>query len=212
MARRPAYFIEDGKVNSKMYSFEWFNGFSKKQKQRSVESLHDSIKKSKENANPLEISTKSNKILGTNLSAFNLKIGKYKLENVFQSSKVFEDGGPYIDLLNVSPRDAKRDNRLRNSGNLVAFRYNNEDFPLEPKTLFYDYIYLLAVKDSIQETKLMDLIKYNYFTDIEFNPNRSINTQAKSITIIKLLLEEYKYLPDFTKEEFINYHKEHVNC
>ena len=25
------------------------------------------------------------------------------LENVFQSSKVFENGGPYVDLLNVSP-------------------------------------------------------------------------------------------------------------
>ena len=74
----------------------------------------------------MEISTKSMEAIGIKLSAFNLKINSYTLENIFQSAKVFEDGGPYLDLLDVSPKEAKRDERLHKSGSLKAFRYQNE--------------------------------------------------------------------------------------
>lgn len=43
MARRPAFYIDQGKVVSKMYSFEWFSGFAVSQKQKSIESLHNAI-------------------------------------------------------------------------------------------------------------------------------------------------------------------------
>ena len=84
----------------------------------------------------MEISTKSLENIGIKLSAFNLQIDNYTLENIFQSAKVFENGGPYLDLLDLSPKEAKRDERLHNSGSLKAFRYQNEDFPLIPKTVF----------------------------------------------------------------------------
>ena len=75
--------------------------------------------------------------IGIKLSAFNLKINSYTLENIFQSAKVFENGGPYLDLLDVSPKEAKRDERLHKSGSLKAFRYQNEDFPLIPQTVVF---------------------------------------------------------------------------
>ena len=146
MADRPAFFIRQGKVVSEIYSFEWFSGFAVSQKQKSIESLHNAILKADINARPLEVSTKSKEAIGVNLSAFNLKLNNYPLENIFQSAKVFENGGPYLDLLDVLPKEAKRDERLRHSGDLRAFRYQNEDFPLIPKTAFYDFIYISAVK------------------------------------------------------------------
>ena len=48
---------------------------------------------------------------------------------------------------------SKRDKRLYNSGDLKAFRYQNEDFPLIPKTVFYDFIYIAAVKIHLQRMK-----------------------------------------------------------
>ena len=51
---------------------------------------------------------------------------------------------------------------------------------------------------------------YRCFTDIEFNPAKSINTQARAAAMIRLLLDEYGELPDFSKEDFIQYHKEHI--
>ncbi len=210
MAKRPAFFIDHGKVVSKIYSFEWFPGFAVSQKQKSIESLHNAILKEDANAKPLEISTKSKEIIGIKLSAFNLRLNNYTLENIFQGAKVFENGGPYPDLLDVLPKEAKRDERLHNSGNLKAFRYQNEDFPLIPKTAFYDYIYIAAVKESLTADEIQAISAYNYFTDIEFNPAKSTNTQARTVSIIKLLLGEYGHLPNFSKEEFIQFHKEHI--
>ncbi|MCI9217307.1 hypothetical protein AALA78_09035 [Lachnospiraceae bacterium 42-17] len=210
MAKRPAFFIRQEKVVQDIFSFEWFSGFAISQKQKSIESLHHAILKADADARPLEISTKSREAIGVNLSAFNLRLNNYTLENIFQSAKVFANGGPYPDLLNVPPKAAKRDERLRNSGNIKAFRYQNEDFPLIPKTVFYDFIYIAAVKNSFAADEIKEISSYNYFTDIEFNPAKSINTQARAAAMISLLLDEYGELPDFSKEDFIQYHKEHI--
>ncbi len=210
MAKRPAFFIQNGRVVSKMYSFEWFPGFALSQKQKSIESLHSAIVKANPGAKPLEISTKSAKEAGAKLSVFHLKLEGHTLENIFQSAKVFEGGGPYLDLLEVPPREAKRDERLRQSGGLVAFRYQGEDFPLVPKTAFYDYIYIAAVKNTLTADEISEVLQYDFFTDIEFNPDKSINTQARTVSLIRLILEEHGALPDFTKDEFIKYHGERV--
>ena len=210
MAKRPAFFVHQGKVVSEIYSFEWYPGFAVSQKQKSIKSLHNAIIKADVNAKPLEISTKSMETIGIKLSAFNLQINNDTLENIFQSAKVFENGGPYLDLLDMSPKEAKRDERLRNSGRLKAFRYQNEDFPLTPQTVFYDFIYITAIKKSLTVDEINTILQYNYFTDIEFNPAKSINTQAKAAALLKLMVDEYGYLPSFNKEDFIQYHKEHI--
>lgn len=211
MAERPVFFVHQGKVVSEIYSFEWYSGFAVSQKQKSIKSLHNAIIKADGDAKPLEISTKSTETIGVKLSAFNLRINNHTLENVFQSAKVFEHGGPYLDLLDMSPKEAKRDERLRNSGSLKAFRYQNEDFPLVPQTVFYDFIYITAVKKSLTEGEINTILQYNYFTDIEFNPAKSINTQARAAAILKIVVAEYGYLPSFNKENFIQYHKEHIS-
>lgn len=210
MAERPAYFINNNKVMVKNYSFEWFSGFSVSQKQKSIESLHNAISKTDSSAEPLEISTKSKNPLGVKLSAFNLKLDNYTLENIFQSSKVFTGGGAYRDLMEVPPKDAKRDPRLKNSGELKFFDYNGEIFPLFPKTVFYDYIYIKAVKNSLSAEEIQEIKKYTHFTDIEFNPAKSINTQAKSVAIIRLMLDVFGNIPDFNKNEFIDFHTKYT--
>lgn len=210
MAKRPVFYIDQGKVVSEQYSFEWFPGFAVSQKQKSVESLHDAVRTARPAAKPLEISTRSREALGQKLSAFHLRLGGNTLENIFQSAKAFEQGGPYPDLLCVPPREAKHDARLKTSGPLKAFCFRGETFPLIPRTAFYDYIYIAAVKESLAPEEIGAIAGYDHFTDIEFNPAKSINTQARTAAMIRLLLEEYGALPDFSKEAFIQYHKEHV--
>jgi GrpB-like predicted nucleotidyltransferase (UPF0157 family) len=73
----------------------------------------------------LEISSKSDREIGRRLSAFHqrihLKDGRVvSLECAFQGSKVFESGGPFADLLDTEPRDAKRDVRLKVSASLCS--------------------------------------------------------------------------------------------
>ncbi|MDR2081574.1 MAG: hypothetical protein LBP54_06795, partial [Campylobacteraceae bacterium] len=149
--------------------------------------FHEEIKRQDADLKILEISSKSENPVGVKLSAFNLQYdngGKYyAVENIYQSSKVFENGGAFTDLLYCSPANAKRDERLKTSGNITHFEFNNEIWELEPKSMFYDYVYLKALYQS-QNRDLQDaVLKYGAFTDIEFNQKKSINCQARSVAI-----------------------------
>ena len=153
MAKRVFFIIKNNRLIEEEIEFKYFNGFSTTQKQKSIISFHNEILKSN-NGNIIEISSKSLNNLGVNLSAFNLKVNyngkKISLENIFQASKVFEYGGPYTDLLNVSPVEAKKDERIRNSGKLVAFELSGNKYTNYPKTAFYDWIYCCSLlKNSI---------------------------------------------------------------
>lgn len=56
-----------------------------------------------------------------------------------------------------------------------------------PHHAFYDWLFLKALKpyEMYLSQRLQD---FDAFSDIEFNPERSINTQARSIAIIKCLI------------------------
>ena len=41
-----------------------------------------------------------------------------------------------------------------------------------PQTVFYDFIYITAVKESFTIDEVKEILSYNYFTDIEFNPSK----------------------------------------
>lgn len=186
MAKRKYFVVGNGidTFYERECEFVYYNGFSLSQKRKSIESFHHSIIQNN-NFNILEISSKSPVQLGISLSAFNLKYDLngvlLPLECVYQSAKVFELGGPYKDLLVGSPLDSKRDVRLSNSGLLIGFELNGRRFPTEPKTLFYDWLYCNAIHNHNELSKKIQ--EYECFTDIEYNQQRSINSQARSAAI-----------------------------
>lgn len=189
MANRPIFtpdFSGFPYVETVDIEFKWYSGFAKSQMQKTIVSLHEAAEK-QGIAPVLEISRKSASRLGVSLSAFILTLEtprgqKMSVECAYQGSKVFENGGPYHDLYSVSSRSAKTDERLRNSGELIAFNFCGEDFPIEPKTAFYDWLYITALcqkkKDMMQQ-----LESFLGFSDIVFNPNRSLNCQARAAAL-----------------------------
>lgn len=190
MAKRPIFIPKrvPPYVTEKEVDFQWFPGFSLQQKQRSIAALHAAAKEKLGNEKPiLEISSRSPDREGVALSAFNLKVelptlGKtISVENAFQGSKVFTGGGPYTDLYDVTPREAKRDERLQTSGELVRFQLGDDIWELNPVTAFYDWLYLKALQPALDKAKT--LLNYQGFTDIEFNPKRSVNCQARSAAL-----------------------------
>ena len=186
MARRLVFVPDSARpyVSELSLDFEQHSGSSIQQKQRSIASLHASYAAKFPSSRVLEVSSKSEKGLGVRLSAFNLMIehpgrGSYSVECAFQASKVFRHGGPFVDLLNASSRAAKTDRRLRKSGELVGFKYFADEFPLEPKTYFYDWLYASAL---CRDEKLVEqVMMFDAFTDIEHNPERSVNCQARTV-------------------------------
>jgi len=185
----------------------WRPGFATVEKKENIKALHEAA----ENAgyrNVLEVSTKSANKRGRHLSAFHLRVrttqkGSVPLECAFQGSKVFEHGGPFVDLFSAEPREAKKDRRLKESGQLVAFRFEGMDWPLEPKTAFYDWLYITSIYPH--RDLAMKLYAYGGFSDIEFDPTRSINCQARSIALFLSLMKRGQ-LDDAMKSssDFIN--------
>ena len=214
MAKRPV-FICSKKIDSLLETidieFEWYAGLSVSQKQKSIESLHNAAQEQLELTNILETSSKSKTSVGVSLSAFNLHLTnkdniKASVEVFFQGSKVFAHGGPYKDLYQKSSSEAKKDQRLLESGDLIGFNFVDQDWPLIPPTVFYDWLYCSALQQNQSQAKA--LLEYDAFTDIEFNPNKSINCQAASAAIYKSLTDK-DLIDDAMKshKSFINIHK-----
>jgi len=199
MAERPV-FVPTGEsrrlVDEVTVTFDWSPGFSLAQKRKNVTALHQAA--ARDGLSPLlEVSTKSDARLGMRLSAFNLKVikpgtgdgGAISLEAAYQGSKVFADGRRYKDIYEKRARDAKQDPRVRESGELSAFDYFGEKWPLEPKTAFYNWLYVSALR--LQQKDLMKerIRDYEGFTDIEFNPKKSVNCQARACALFVSLLK-----------------------
>ena len=203
MANRPFFIPNDNKdelVKTELVEFKWFSGFAKVQKQKSISSFHENISKQFKYNKILEISTKSKDKLGVKLSAFNLKINfkdkEYFLESLFQGSKVFSNEGPYEDIYKKESIDAKKDERIKRS-DLKEFSFFGEKFTLEFD--FYSWLYFLALK---QNKKLTDeMLHYQAFTDIEFNPEKSLNCQAYSAALYLSMI----------KNNILNIDKEYQN-
>jgi hypothetical protein len=194
MAERPIFVPAPDSpelVKEVFLRIEWHSGFASVQKEKNIKALREAAELAGYR-NVLEVSTKSENQRGQHLSAFYLKVksqrlGEIPLECVFQGSKIFEGGGPFTDLYGMDVREAKRDRRLKESGALIGFRFDGFDFPLEPKTVFYDWLYVNCIYPYREwATKLY---AYGGFSDIEFNPHRSINCQARSIALFLSLMK-----------------------
>lgn len=185
MAVRPIFIPRVGRgplVEEVPINIRWHGGFAVSQKQKNIASLHEAA--ADLGIHPiLEISTKSLQEVGRRLSAFNLKIDVKNellpLESVYQGSKVFKYSGQHTELMYENPYKAKKDVRHIGKGDIVSFRFNDIDYPTEPKNAFYDWLYIKAI--SPHEKWLQENVKYRAFSDIEFNPSKSINCQGRAV-------------------------------
>ena len=192
MAIRPIYIstnIPDTPFMKVDISFEWIKGMSYKQKCKRRDSMLKAIANMKlyNIDSVLEVSTKSNKELGVNLSALNLTIplksGKVKtVEEIYQASKI-----------------------LDSNNHIKEFRFHNTVFEKDPYSMYYDYIYMLGL--YMHKEYHEELSKYSIFTDIEFNPNKQLNTQARAAAIWNTLYRNNMTKIIENQDEFKKYYK-----
>ena len=106
-----------------MIEFKWLPGMALSRYQENIRTLHREIQSQNHIDNVLEISRKSENILGQQLSAFNLYFDpsficedatsrQLSVESAFQGSKITPEGGPYPDLFQVPSSVARRDPRV----------------------------------------------------------------------------------------------------
>ena len=193
MATRPVFMAFEKAPYVVEYhpEFVWNSGFAVSQKRKNICALHEAFAARRPDAKVLEISSKSMQELGVRLSAFHLmkempSLGKrIPVECAFQGSKEFLRGGPFQDLYEATPRDAKRDARRKENGPLCGFILEEKKCPLRPTTAFYNWLYINAL---LEDPALgAELLAYDAFTDIEFNPEKSSNCQARAAALFVAL-------------------------
>jgi len=193
MAKRPIFVPTadgDQMVEQIMVEFEWPPGLSQSQKRKRIDNLHNAATTRAGVTAILEISSASPTSIGQRLSAFNLMCEtsdgeSVTVEEAYQASKIFEYGGPFVDLLGKGPRAAKRDRRLRQSGRIIGFSWFGRSLPTDPPTLAYTWIYLQGLRGKL--SLLEDVACYSAFSDIEFNPKKSISCQAWVVALARAL-------------------------
>jgi|SRR5690554_5591835 len=186
MAKR-LYFIAkpsyQGLIVEKTIHFENYRGQSINQKHKSIESMHHAMRAFETGGKILEVSAVSPDALGRKLAGANAVLetedgNTYPVMNIFESAKVFEKGGPYRDLLEADPLTVSEDERLKSSGRLLGFHFEQEPYSLTPRHLFFDWIYLSALyrqKDLHEE-----LASYDMVTDIEYDVKTMFASSARA--------------------------------
>lgn len=216
MVTRPVFLPNVNEVGVTVLAsspFRWNPGFAFVQKQKNVLALHDAICAMDSGLIPLEISSKSKCNIGVRLSAFNLGVeskGRFCcVESVFQASKVFAgEIGPFPELYWEAPSVVRA--KIKEIGlPLVAFQTGGERWGLNPTRAFYDWVYCRALHHNADLA--CQLKEYNCFTDIEFNPVRSLNCQAYAVALY-LSLQANDVLDEAlsNKTEFLRHHPKEI--
>ena len=223
MAKRPVFLAERtgaSLVREVLLDFEWHPGFAVSQKQRSIRALHEAVRCVEPDRRTLEVSSKAVDSFGKSLSAFRLTKAlpapdchRACLEAAFQGSKVFWDGGPQqLSELYWNPdgRDIKRIMRPWQAIPVRSFKFGDEEWPVEPKSAFYDWLYIRALCESEATDGVRDRLRqYDAFTDIEFNPRKSFNCQARSCALFVALAGRDALHRTETRDAFLELLEEH---
>lgn len=194
MAVRPVYEVNVDSSPPWYYSrkieFQWHGGFSRAQMSRCVQSLHAAFADNRKGRRLLEVSSASEAELGRRLSAFSLTVGRgpaaesrpIPLEVAYQSSKIFRGHGRLTQAADLAPPEAKHlAAEMHRVHDLIAFEWNGCCWPLQPPTAFYDWLFVQAVRQEPQLSR--EIMRYDAFTDIKFNPSRSLSSQARSAAL-----------------------------
>ena len=151
----------------------------------------------------LECSTAAGTKIGASLSAHNLAFNTpngrtITVEAGYQGSKVFEHGGPYHNIYNMTARAAKVDKRLKKSGKIVGMNFFGEEMNPEPKTAFFNWLFLNSLirrsPNIVEEVK-----PFTAFTDIFLSKN-GINCQARAVAMAVGLSSVGKFTIEVLKD------------
>ena len=93
----------------------------------------------------------------------------------------------------VVKKKANKDERVSKDFVITGFDFQGELWDNEPKTAFYDWLYINAVNQKLNnDTEFLfeNISGYSAFTDIEFNPKKSLNCQARSCAVFVSLVRK----------------------
>ena len=166
-------------------TFPWANGSKHQNVQAVLDTFHDVYP----DVPALEVSLASSQPEGIHAAAMKLPLHLAGLGLdapvgiVYQASKVFENGGPYADLLQCSRQKVSKDTRLQQSGKCIGYRLEDVDFPAEPHHYaFFNWLYACALRQNPETAE--NVLKFGAFSDLELgSTKKDRNSPARAAAV-----------------------------
>jgi type I restriction enzyme M protein len=187
--------------------FVWAKGMALSQRKKSVINMHDAMRLTDQNSRILEVSRASDNVLGSQLSAWNLRLNNVPIEVLFQKSKIYQ-GERRLDY-HEGEKNIKK--QIKDQGldklEVIGFEFNGHNFAGKPHSYFYDWLYIQGLRNFFISNRAAweEFDKFDVFTDIFFNQKvpysrdkGPFNCQARSCCI-------FKKLTSLGKEEVTKY-------
>lgn len=165
-------------------TFPWSNGSKHQNVQAVLDTFHDVYPE----VPALEVSLASSQPEGIHAAAMKLPLHLAALGQevpvgiVYEASKVFENGGPYAELLQCSRQQVQKDNRLLKSGKCVGYRLEEAEFPAEPPYAFFNWLYGCALRQNPE--KADGVLKFGAFSDLDLGTTKKDrNSPARAAAV-----------------------------
>ena len=166
-------------------TFPWSNGSKHQNIQAILDTFHDVYPE----VPALEISLASSQPEGVAAAAMKLPFHLEGLAQdvpvgiVYEASKVFENGGPYTDLLQCSRQKVRKDVRLQQSGRCIRYRLAETDFPVEPHPYaFFNWLYGCALRQAPEKAE--GVLKFGAFSDLDLGSSKKDrNSPARAAAV-----------------------------
>lgn len=166
-------------------TFPWSNGSKQQNVQAVLDTFHDVYPE----VPALEVSLASAQPEGIGAAAMKLpfRLGSSEQEApvgiVYEASKVFENGGPYPDLLQCSHQKVLKDARLQKSGRCTGYRLEDTVFPAEPYPYaFFNWLYGCALRQNPDQAEA--ILKFGAFTDLTLGSSKKDrNSPARAAAV-----------------------------
>ena len=166
-------------------TFPWANG----SKQQNIQAVQDAFHDVYPDIPALEVSLASAQPEGVEAAAMKLPFRLASADRqlpvgiVYEASRVFENGGPYPDLLEASPQKVRKDARLQQSGRCIAYGLEGAEYPAEPNPYaFFNWLYGCALQQVPERAG--EILKYRAFTDLELgSTQKDRNSPARAAAV-----------------------------
>ena len=166
-------------------TFPWLNGSKHQNVQAVLDTFHDVYPE----VPALEVSLASAQQEGIHAAAMKLPLHLAALDQdvpvgiVYEASKVFENGGPYAELLQCSRQKVQKDPRLQKSGKCIGYRLADVEYPTEPHPYaFFNWLYGCALRQNPE--KADGVLKFGAFSDLELgSTKKDRNSPARAAAV-----------------------------
>ena len=179
METKSVWTIKYGFVKREEMKVELIKGRKLETKQKNVQILHDAI------GQPcLECSSISQDEFVKAIQFKNLRLGIRSFEEVLEASE-----------FRAKPQKGKK-------GNLLFYRYGAWNWNANNLREFQDFLFAKAILESFTRDEVESkLLKYEYFTDIEFKEGQKETSIARSLAIVKLMYKIFDGILDINDRE-----------